>query len=53
MLRVVTHGAEYLAMNQCPYCKSESKETIPLDKLDVLRYTSELDQYKEFVLPRS
>ena len=53
MLRIVTHGSDYTVVNNCPYCKSETKETIPLDELDILEYTPELDAYKEFVLPKS
>lgn len=53
MLRVVTHGSKYNVMNNCPYCKSEVKEVIPIDELEVLEYTPELDKYKEFQLPRS
>lgn len=53
MLRVVTHGSQYQVVNNCPYCRSETKETIPLDELDVLEYTPELEKYKEFELPKS
>lgn len=53
MLRVVTHGSNYQIVNNCPYCKSETKETVLLDELDVLEYTSDLDKYKEFDLPKS
>ena len=53
MLRVVTHGSNYSILNQCPYCRSESKETIPLDQLDILEYSEDLNKYKEFDLPRS
>lgn len=53
MLRIVTHGSDYTIINNCPYCKSETKETIPLDALDILEYTPELNSYNEFVLPRS
>lgn len=53
MLRVVTHGSMYTVVNNCPYCRSETKETIPLDQLDVLEYSSDLEQYKEFILPKS
>lgn len=53
MLRVVTHGSNYQIVNNCPYCKSETKETVLLDELDVLEYTPDLDKYKEFDLPKS
>lgn len=53
MLRIVTHGSNYQIINNCPYCKSETKEVVPLDQLDVLEYSSELDKYREFDLPRS
>lgn len=53
MLRIVTHGNEYKISSTCPYCRSESREIVPLDKLDVLEYTSDLDKYKEFRLEKS
>ena len=53
MLRVVTHGSNYTVINNCPYCRSETKEVIPLGELDILEYTSDLDQYREFNLPKS
>ncbi|MBO7697173.1 MAG: hypothetical protein J6Y28_04480 [Acholeplasmatales bacterium] len=40
-------------ISNCPYCRSEVKEIIPLDELDVLEYTSDLEKYKEFELPKS
>lgn len=53
MLRIVTHGSQYQIINTCPYCKSENRESVPLDELDILEYTTDLDKYKEFDLPKS
>ena len=52
-LRIVTYGEEYKVVCKCPFCLSNSTETIDLDSLPVLEYTDELENQLEFELPKT
>ena len=53
-LRVVTYGPDYKLKSICPYCATESTETINLDDLVVTTFDKdEFDKYNELDLPKT
>lgn len=50
-LRIVTYGADYLVSSNCPYCKSNSQETIDLDSLTINTYNEDIDDLFNVELP--
>lgn len=53
-LRVATYGQKYDVMSTCPYCGSETKQTINLDELEVTYYDSNnFAELSQFTLPKT
>lgn len=52
-LRVVTYGADYNVQCKCPYCLSQSEETVNIDELPIKPYEEEVEKYLEFDLPKT
>lgn len=50
-LRVVTYGAEYPIICNCPYCLSSQQEILNLDELQYKEYSDDIDKYTDFILP--
>ena len=52
-LRIVTYGSSYPLSSSCPYCGFTNTDKLDLEQMEVFTYSSNIEKYFEFDLPRT